>query len=97
MMNVSRTMLDFKGKRKVVIHETCFLKGIKDVLHDNDVLFFDDCLYSQYEFIRANIDDLKKRKIVCILGLSSRIVRESCVPIREASCAECHDAFHSGV
>lgn len=63
--------------RKIVIHHTHILGDelILSLLKDNDVLFFDDCLYSQYLFIKNNINILKNKNIICVLGFSTQIYR----------------------
>ena len=60
------------------------------------MLFLDDCLYSQYAFLKEYADKLKKRGIVCILGFSTKIHRNEGAPMQYAVCAECHDKFHTG-
>ena len=48
-----------KANRLIVAHETvAFPDNILDLLQQNDILFFDDCLYSQYVFLKKNIEQL---------------------------------------
>lgn len=65
-------MDNFSHKRRVVIHHTHLL-GLKilEHLNKNDLVFFDDCLYSQYLFIKNNIQFFLDKNIKCILGFSS--------------------------
>lgn len=59
--------------RRIVIHH-CKPGLIQPGLFThNDILFFDDCLLSQYYFIKNNIENLKNNKI--ILGFSSGLAR----------------------
>lgn len=84
--------------RKIVIHETCQYddKQICDTLQQNDILFFDDCLYSQYVFLRKNIIALQQKNVTCVLGLSTSICRkDNLQPTYFAHCAECHDKVHA--
>lgn len=93
---------DFKkillsSKRKIVFHETCYFENqeILRLLSDNDLLFFDDCLYSQYLFIKDNMSFFRKRYINCILGFSGNIYRrEHFNPNFFAICSDCHDKIH---
>lgn len=67
------------------------------MLQQNDMMFLDDCLYSQYMFLMKNIDVLKDKSIACVLGFSTSIFRrEYQFPIYDAHCAEFHDRVHSG-
>ena len=67
------------------------------MLQQNDMLFLDDCLYSQYVFLLKNIDALKDKNIACVLGFSTSIFRrEDRLPIYDAHCAEFHNRVHSG-
>ena len=85
--------------RKIVIHETCCYgdKQILNALQHNDMLFLDDCLYSQYVFLMNSIDALKDKSIACVLGFSTSIFRrEGRLPTYYAHCADCHDRVHNG-
>lgn len=65
-------MDNFFHKRRVVIHHTHLL-GLKilEHLNQNDLVFFDDCLYSQYLFIKENKQFFIDKNITCVLGFSS--------------------------
>lgn len=65
------------NSRKIVIHHTHLIKDIMSLLKDDDIVFFDDCLYSQYLFIKKYIQELQLKNITCILGFSTRILRSS--------------------
>lgn len=85
--------------RKIVIHETCRYgdKQILNALQHNDMLFLDDCLYSQYVFLMNSIDALKDKSIACVLGFSTSIFRrEGQLPTYDANCADCHARVHNG-
>lgn len=64
-----------QNRRKVVIHHTHLVPNIMDYLKPDDLVFFDDCLFSQYVFIKDNISNLKNKNIVCVLGCSPKAVR----------------------
>ena len=60
------------AKRRIVIHHTHLLdENVLDVFKQNDIVFFDDCLFSQYIFLKKNIDFFLKKNIDCILSFSS--------------------------
>lgn len=75
----------FENKRKIVIHHTHLIDDIMSLLKNDDVVFFDDCLYSQYLFIKNNIKSLQLKNITCILGFSTKIYRTHQKPIIEKS------------
>lgn len=84
-------------KRMIVIHHTFLFEDIMSFLNDNDLIFFDDCLYSQYVFIQKNLNKLKTKNIYCVLGFSSKIFRQNNeIPIYEADCALFHSKVHNG-
>ena len=61
------------------------------------MLFLDDCLYSQYVFLMKNIDELKAKNVICVLGFSTSIFRHAGqLPIYAAHCADCHNHVHAG-
>ena len=61
------------NRRQIVIHHTHLFENVDvlSYLKPNDDVFFDDCLYSQYVFIKKNINFFIDNKIDCILGFSS--------------------------
>ena len=79
-----------------VVHQIKCQKTLLSKLHENDIVFFDDCLYSQYLFIKNNIVFLKEHNITCVLSFSTNIYRRSGKPVDYAECAQCHDRFHNG-
>ncbi len=81
--------------RKLVIHQTYEIDNILCLLKDYDLVFFDDCLYSQYIFIKNNIDALIKKHINCVIGFSTEIYRTDETPIYKANCAQCHERIHN--
>lgn len=83
------------NNRKIVIHHTHILGDelILSLLKDNDVLFFDDCLYSQYLFLKKNNHILLYKNIICILGFSASLYRTNQIPFIEDS-AIIHNRIH---
>lgn len=65
--------------RKIVIHHIYLIDDINKLLQENDLLFFDDCLYSQYVYIKENINFLIDKNINCILGLSPKLIRKDSI------------------
>ena len=60
------------SNRRIVIHYPFTAsEKIVNCIRENDIMFFDDCLYSQYLFIKENIEMLKSKNARCILGFSS--------------------------
>lgn len=54
-MSMALKLIDLAARRRVVVHHTHLLgQRIVDFLHANDIVFFDDCLFSQYNFIKEN-------------------------------------------
>ena len=86
-----------QNPRRIVIHDTFKIKEqILNYLQDNDLVFFDDCLYSQYKFLIDNIRQLVQKNISCVIGFSSKIYRQKeNKPIYEANCAEYHVKVHN--
>ena len=84
------------NSRKIVIHHTHLIKDIMSLLKDDDIVFFDDCLYSQYLFIKKYIQELQLKNITCILGFSTRILRSSQKPLIQHS-AILHNNIHSNI
>lgn len=82
--------------RKIVIHHTHNIdeKQFLIMLHDNDILFFDDCLYSQYFFIKKYMSLFIQRNIICILGFSTKIYRTTQKPLLDIDSAVLHDKIH---
>lgn len=62
-------------KRLIVIHHIHKLKNPLIHIKTGDLLFFDDCLYSQYVFLKNNIDMLYNLGVGCVLGLSPKAIR----------------------
>lgn len=87
----------YSQNRKIVIHHAYDSKFI-DVIRYGDVLFFDDCLYSQYEFIFNNLTKLIENDIQCVLGFSSGIHRPtSIMPISNIDSSILHAKLNSYV
>lgn len=64
-----------QNRRMVVVHHTHLIPNIVNLLKHGDLVFFDDCLYSQYVFLRGNSDALDKLGIIRVLGLSPKAIR----------------------
>ena len=62
-----------RSNNKIVIHHTCYIDDnvILASLRKNDLVFFDDCLYSQYVFLKKYAKSLEDMSIACILGFST--------------------------
>ena len=82
------------NNRKIVVHHTHLINDIMSLLKDNDIVFFDDCLYSQYLFIQKHIKELQLKNIICVLGFSTKLYRTNQIPIVEDS-AILHERYHS--
>ena len=82
----------------IVIHHCHKLGDISALLSSNAVLFFDDCLFSQYVFLKKNIVKLQTAGIQCVLGFSANIYRrdDAAKPIAEADSSVLHDRVHAG-
>lgn len=61
------------NSKKIVIHHTCYIDDdiILAALCQNDLVFFDDCLYSQYLFLKKYAKVLADKSIACVLGFST--------------------------
>jgi len=85
-----------KTTRKIVIHHCHLIKNIVDLLDDNDLVFFDDCLYSQFVFIKNNIQKLRNKHITCVLGFSTNLYRRNEFDaIYDINSAILHDRIHA--
>lgn len=85
------------NNRKIVIHQA-YNPLIAGLIHDNDILFFDDCLYSQYRFVIDNNDMLMKKNTICVFGFSSALFRDEDVdPILEIDSHVIHNAINQFV
>ena len=87
--------IQYSQNRKLVIHQA-YHPHIIDSIHEYDVLFFDDCLYSQYKFVVSNYDRLMMKNTKCVFGFSSALFRDECVsPTIEVDSHEIHDKVNS--
>lgn len=60
------------SSRKIVVHHTHLLEDkILEAIQPNDMIFFDDCLFSQYLFIEKHRHVIKDLNAMCIVGFSS--------------------------
>lgn len=95
MKVVFRNILN-KSNDLIVLHETFNISNnVLNAFHDNDILFFDDCLYSQFVFITENNKFLIDHNITCVISFSTGIFRKDEKPIYEAICSEYHDKIHN--
>lgn len=63
------------SNRKIVVHHTHVLKDkILEAIQPNDLIFFDDCLFSQYSFIKQHRCTIENLNAMCIIGFSSGLV-----------------------
>ena len=86
-------------RRRIVIHHTHLLgRRIIDFLHADDIVFFDDCLFSQYNFLKENHDFFEEMAVDCILGFSSGLyASERSKQIHEVESHILHDACNSKI
>lgn len=84
------------ASRKLVVHQVLDAKSLMSKLAAGDLVFFDDCLYSQYLFLKENAEELAQKNIACVVSFSTKISRKDGCPLLYAVCAECHDKLHSG-
>ena len=83
------------ASRKIVVHHCHLINNIMCFLNDNDLVFFDDCLYSQYCFIKDNNCYMQKHNMSCILGFSANLYRRhSQNPVYSVKSADLHEAVH---
>jgi hypothetical protein len=64
----------------IVIHHILDDEFIFYRLKQNDLIFFDDCLYSQYLFIKKHYQKIHDWNIVCVMGLSPKAIRPDGIP-----------------
>lgn len=65
---------DIFKRRRIVVHHTHLLQEkILEGLHQNDIVFFDDCLFSQYVFLKQHIQFFIQNSIDCVLSFSSAL------------------------
>lgn len=84
------------AKRKVVAHSAHLVSGMADALLPGDLLFLDDCLFSQYAWLRENYASLRSSRIDVVLGLSTELIRPAGkTPIVETS-DKLHAEWHAG-
>lgn len=85
------------GKRNIVVHHTHILNhGILDLIKSGDIVFFDDCVYSQYVFFMENAGFFMKNDIYAVFGFSTALFRQDGVrPVVETT-SELHRRFHMG-
>ena len=88
-----------KIKRIIVFHECyAFSDSVKYILKSYDLLFFDDCVYSQYVFLKKYNDFFKANNIFCIIGFSSGLLRKNeSKPIEIIKTKEIHDKVNAKI
>lgn len=86
------------SKRKIVIHHTYAIgeDKIYSLLQADDLVFFDDCLYSQYLFLKKYNELLLTQNINCVLSFSTKIYRTTQKKITDVDSAILHDMVHNG-
>lgn len=85
------------SKRKIVFHH-CFeyLDNFKDNLekkiNDYDLIFFDDCVYSQYVFIKKYYEIFRRKNCFLVIGFSSSLYRnDEDSPILNITTSDIHN------
>lgn len=79
------------SNKNVVLHNVFEYKNIENVIQPNDILFFDDCTFDQYEFILFNQNYLKENNLNCVVAFSTNLYRkESEPPIKNIKTEELH-------
>lgn len=70
---MSISLSNLHARHRIVIHHTHVIgdKAILECLKPNDIVFFDDCLYSQYVFLKGNANFFAESGIDCVLGFSA--------------------------
>ena len=88
-----------KIRRIIVFHECyAFSDNVKSILKPYDLLFFDDCVYSQYVFLKKYNDFFKANNIFCIIGFSSGLMRKNELkPIEIIKTKEIHDKVNEKI
>ena len=96
-MKIPFTLIVENHIRNVVIHEVLNDIDIIHKLQPKDLIFFDDCLYSQYLFLNKHNSYLKSHMMIAVIGFSTQIFRDkNQLPIEYAICSECHSQVHAG-
>lgn len=89
------SLSNLRARRRIVIHHTHIIgsKAILECLKPDDIVFFDDCLYSQYVFLRDNTDFFAENGIDCVLGFSAGLYSpENIEQIYNVESKTLHDA-----
>ena len=86
------------GRRKVVMHHAHLIGNPVGLLRDGDLLFLDDALESQYQWLMLNENALYEKGIHVVLGISPGLARRhGRRPSSPLKSAELHDAFHAAM
>lgn len=91
---------NLRVRRRIVIHHTHVTGGrpILECLKPNDIVFFDDCLYSQYAFLKCNASFFAENGIDCVLGFSAGLYApESAKQICNVESKALHDACNAKI
>ena len=84
------------ANRKLVMHEYDKHIDVLTLLQPNDILFLDDCVFSQYEFVNTHIVQLKALNITIVLGFSTRLHRNMNEYPTYDTTANLHKKYHYG-
>lgn len=88
----------WSGRRRLVVHHTHLIPGLFWLFQPDDVVFFDDCLYSQYTFLAENVDRMAEIGVDCVLGLSPKAMRpDGSDGMRGIESWRLHEALNSQV
>lgn len=97
---MSISFSNLHARRRIVIHHTHIIgnKAIIECLKPNDIVFFDDCLYSQYVFLKENAGLFAENNIDCILGFSAGLYApEDAKQIYGVESKTLHDACNAKI
>ena len=84
------------SKRNIVLHNVFEYKNINQIVNRNDLLFFDDCTYDQYEFILKNNNLFNELNVNCVISFSTNIYRnEKLQPLSNIPTFELHNQLHN--
>lgn len=88
-------MIESSSRRKIVIHHCHLDNEIIQKIRPRDLVFFDDCLYSQYLFFKMNEQALNDLTVDCVFGLSTHLLRDASIkPIYAIESHVIHDAVN---
>lgn len=95
----SLSLRNLVQQRKIVIHHTHLLPNdCHSWLKPQDLLFFDDCLFSQWIWLKKNLKFIAQNNIDCILGFSSGLyATEDAKQLEKVESHVLHDACNDAI